>query len=150
MENNKCNIIIYYDLYSVFKMSWPYPSANNDLCIYTYVKHSCPSGLRGPSQERLSRDAWVRIPPDAFYIRAFIFTMPYKQEKECQRNNKMYKRRRGNVAQMVERSFRIRKARGSIPLISILKRERERKRRREIGRSIFIPKKERNNERNIM
>ena len=29
-------------------------------------KHSCPSGLRGPSQERLSRDAWVRIPPDAF------------------------------------------------------------------------------------
>ena len=51
---------------------------------------------------------------------------------------------------MVERSFRIRKARGSIPLISILKRERERKRRREIGRSIFIPKKERNNERNIM
>ena len=30
------------------------------------TKHSCPSGLRGPSQERLSRDAWVRIPPDAF------------------------------------------------------------------------------------
>ena len=29
-------------------------------------KHSCPSGLRGPSQERLSRDAWVRTPPDAF------------------------------------------------------------------------------------
>ena len=29
-------------------------------------KHSCPSGLRGPSQERLSGDAWVRIPPDAF------------------------------------------------------------------------------------
>ena len=23
--------------------------------------------LRGPSQERLSRDAWVRTPPDAFY-----------------------------------------------------------------------------------
>ena len=59
-------------------------------------------------------------------------------------------KKEGNVAQMVERSFRIRKARGSIPLISILKRERERKRRREIGRSIFIPKKERNNERNIM
>ena len=33
-------------------------------------KHSCPSGLRGPSQERLSRDAWVRIPPDAF---CFLF-----------------------------------------------------------------------------
>ena len=30
-------------------------------------KHSCPSGLRGPSQERLSRDAWVRTPPDAFF-----------------------------------------------------------------------------------
>ena len=29
-------------------------------------KHSCPSGLRGPSQERISRDAWVRTPPDAF------------------------------------------------------------------------------------
>ena len=32
----------------------------------------------------------------------------------------------GNVAQMVERSFRIRKARGSIPLISILEKRRER------------------------
>ena len=29
-------------------------------------KHSCPSGLRGSYQERLSRDAWVRTPPDAF------------------------------------------------------------------------------------
>ena len=34
----------------------------------TTVKHSCPSGLRGPSQERLSEDAWVRIPPDAFQL----------------------------------------------------------------------------------
>ena len=33
----------------------------------------------------------------------------------------------GNVAQMVERSFRIRKARGSIPLISILERKKERR-----------------------
>ena len=30
------------------------------------VKHSCPSGLRGSTQDRLSRDAWVRTPPDAF------------------------------------------------------------------------------------
>ena len=36
--------------------------------IHVYVKHSCPSGLRGPSQERLSKDAWVRIPPDAFLL----------------------------------------------------------------------------------
>ena len=37
----------------------------------------------------------------------------------------------GNVAQMVERSFRIRKARGSIPLISILEKERKREGRKE-------------------
>ena len=45
-------------------------------------KHSCPSGLRGPSQERLSRDAWVRIPPDAFCFLPMRHTMmlPWSEE----------------------------------------------------------------------
>ena len=40
--------------------------AQDDRVGNSIEKHSCPSGLRGPSQERLSRDAWVRTPPDAF------------------------------------------------------------------------------------
>ena len=44
-------------------------------------KHSCPSGLRGPSQERLSRDAWVRTPPDAF-LRKRIRRQGSKESKE--------------------------------------------------------------------
>ena len=49
-------------------------------------KHSCPSGLRGPSQERLSRDAWVRTPPDAFLFRK-------KKEKEGQEKRSRKKER---------------------------------------------------------
>ena len=73
-------------------------------------KHSCPSGLRGPSQERLSRDAWVRTPPDAF------FSSEKRRQKKNERTNEKSK---GDVAQMVEHSLRMRGARGSIPLISI-------------------------------
>ena len=72
-------------------------------------KHSCPSGLRGPSQERLSRDAWVRTPPDAF------FSSEKRRQKKNERTNEKSK---GDVAQMVEHSLRMRGARGSIPLIS--------------------------------
>ena len=52
-----------------------------------------------------------------------------KKKKEKNDNNQPKEKEKelisiGNVAQMVERSFRIRKARGSIPLISILEREK--------------------------
>lgn len=35
---------------------------------FNFDKHRCPSGLRGSSQERLLKNAWVRTPPDAFYF----------------------------------------------------------------------------------
>ena len=67
-----------------------------------------------------------------------------KENGDSMKNERIFK---GNVAQMVERSFRIRKARGSIPLISILEKEREKERkkiekrkRKKERRFIFIQK----------
>ena len=68
-----------------------------------------------------------------------------KREKRDSLKNEMIVL--GNVAQMVERSFRIRKARGSIPLISILEKERKREGRKE--RTNEGKKKERRKERFI-
>ena len=57
--------------------------------------HSCPSGLRGPSQERLSQDAWVRTPPDAFLVKRI--------RGICNKSKVYY----GDVAHMVEHSLRM-------------------------------------------
>ena len=54
----------------------------------TTVKHSCPSGLRGPSQERLSQDAWVRTPPDAFLLRQKYRNGKKNKKKERIKKNK--------------------------------------------------------------
>ena len=60
-------------------------------------KHSCPSGLRGPSQERLSRDAWVRIPPDAFcFFRPQLPPLTTHTDEQSTRHVDLtHKKRRG-------------------------------------------------------
>ena len=57
-----------------------------------YKKHSCPSGLRGPSQERLSRDAWVRTPPDAFFPRE---KRGHREGEHRRKRRKVYKKSKG-------------------------------------------------------
>lgn len=67
-----------------------------------------------------------------------------KENGDSMKNERIFK---GNVAQMVERSFRIRKARGSIPLISILEKEREKERKKIENRE---EKRERKKERRFI